>query len=231
MLGITTYEGKWKIDLKILKQLLPSKANAYELKWKRLKDSSEHYSTVLRALRRLERKKFVRLVSSSEEGRRNKTYACTLLGELVVALARKGLKAPTQIIAQSSASFRECLEIHSTIDPYHCERLTIEIIEDILNSKGQEAVTHLDLDLYVKDVEFKWARRNIIEELNNASSRPRVLRYLRKASDIKWLSEWLVPNLEKHVEKEGEWLQTLKDFNREAKLTKLLEQTGQHTQS
>lgn len=198
---------KWKVDLKILDKLLPSKANVYELKHRRLKDSDEHYSTVLRALRRLERKRFVKLVSSEKEGRRNKTYACTLLGELVIVVARKGMEAASQIIAESSQSFRECLEIR----PSHWEQLTMETIRGVFNSKGEDAVTHSDLDLYVRNAEFNWARNNIIKNLNDLSSRPDIRGYLRALPNIKWLGKWLAPTLEKHVEKEGAWLQTLRD--------------------
>jgi DNA-binding PadR family transcriptional regulator len=213
-LGLTTNMGKWKIDLRILKKLLPSKANVYELKWKRLKDSNEHYSTVLRALRRLERKKLVRLVSSNEEGRRHKTYACTLLGELVVALARRGLEAASQIIAENSQSFRECLEVHPLRD---CrEDLTINTIKEILESKGGKAAACPDLDFYVRNAEFKWARQNIIEELNSIShARARILEYLREATHINWLSEWLALPLEKHADEEDKWLQTLRDLKKE----------------
>ena len=218
-LGLATYWGKYKIELKILKQLSLKRANVYELKWKRLRGIDAHYSTVLRALRRLEEKKLVRIVSSSKVGRRRKIYACTLLGELVVALARNGLRAAAQIVAASSPSFRECLGVHLSFDPDYSFSLTEETIREIARSKRGEMVTRPDLDVCVRKIELRWFSENIIEELNNLSSRPKILKYLRKITHIDWISDWVMRAIEKYAERENEWLQTLEDFKREAKLT------------
>ena len=213
-LGLITWLGKRKIALEILEQLSRRKANVYELKWKRLRGIDAHYSTVLRALRRLEEKKLVRIVSSSKAGRRKKIYACTLLGELVVVLARDGLRAVAQIVAESSQSFRECVEVHLSFDLDYDIDLTIEVISEILRNRRGEMVTRPDLDVYVRKVELRWFNENIIEELNNLSSRPKILKYLRKINHINWISDWMMQAIEKYAERENEWLETLEDFKR-----------------
>ena len=80
--------ARGKTELEILKKLSQGSANVYELKWKRLRDIDVHYSTVLRALRRLEKKKLVRVVSQKNSGRRGKTYACTLVGSAGTSTSR-----------------------------------------------------------------------------------------------------------------------------------------------
>lgn len=222
-LGLATYWGKYRIELKILKQLSLKKANVYELKWKRLRHIDAHYSTVLRALRRLEKKKLVRIVSSNKVGRRKKIYACTLLGELVVTLARNGLRATAQIVAEKSQSFRECVGVHFSFDPDYHFSLTEETIREIARSKRGEMVTSPDLDVYVRNIELKWVRENIIEELNDISSRPKILKYLKKIAHIDWISDWVMQAIEKYAERENEWLQTLEDFRREIKLTRFFD--------
>lgn len=216
-LGLITWLGKRKIALEILEQLSRRKANVYELKWKRMRGIDAHYSTVLRALRRLEEKKLVRIVSSSKVGRRKKIYACTLLGELAIVLARDGLRAVAQIVAESSPSFRECLGVHLSFDPHYYVYLTRGVIWEILGNKRGEMVTRPDLDAYVRKIELRWFSENIIEELNNLSSRPKILKYLRKITHIDWISDWVMHAIERYAEMESEWLQTLKDFEREVK--------------
>lgn len=218
-----------KIELKILEQLSRREANAYELKWKMLRGIDVHYSTVLRALRRLEEKKLVRVVSSSKVGRRSKTYACTLLGELKVVLARKGLRAVAKIIAENSPSFRECLEGHFSFDPNYYLSLTNEVIEEIFWSKSGAMIMRPDLDVYVRKIELRWIEENIIEALNNPSSRPIILEYLKKITHIKWISDSVVQVIEKYVENENEWLQTLEDFKREVKLAQFLTDKTEET--
>jgi len=222
-LGLATYWGKYKIELKILKQLRLKRANVYELKWKKLRDVNVHYSTVLRALKRLEQKKLVRIVSLNKVGRRRKIYACTLLGELIVATAEVGLKAGAQIIAESSKSFRECIGVHLGLDPDYPFYLTEEIIWEIARSKRGEMVIRPDLDFYVRNIERRWVRKNIIEELSNLSSRPRILRYLKKITHIDWIRHYVKQGTMQYAKRENEWLQTLEDFGREAKLSRFFE--------
>lgn len=198
-LRLINWLGKKKIEYKILEQLSRQKANVYEIKWKRLRGIDAHYSTVLRALRRLEEKKLVRIVSSSKVGRRNKIYACTLLGELVVVLERNGLRAVAQIIAESSPSFRECLGVHFSFDPDYYFSLAIGIIWEILRNRGGEMVMRPDLDVYARRIELRWVKENIIEALNNPSSRPMILEYLKKITHINWISDWVVQVIEKYA--------------------------------
>jgi DNA-binding PadR family transcriptional regulator len=215
--GLITWLGKKKIELRILEELSRQEANVYELKWNRLSTVDSHYSTVLRALRRLEEKKLARIRPSSNVGRRKKIYACTLFGELVAVLARDGMKAIAHTIVKYSPSFRECLRVHSSFDPYYYVDLTGKIISEISESRGAEMVTRNDLDEHVRKVELVWISENIIKSLDNPSTRIRILRYLRKIAHIDWISDWIVQVLDKYVEEENEWLQALQDFKREVK--------------
>jgi len=212
--------ARGKTELEILKKLSRGRANVYELKWKRLRDVDVHYSTVLRALRRLEKKKLVRVVSQRDVGRRGKMYACTLVGELVVALARNGLSGAARIIDESSKSFRECVGVHLSFDSNYPLLMTESIIWNILNSKRGDTAVRSDLDVYVKNVELEWVKANIVKALFCDSSRPEILRYLKKITHISWISDRVVQVIEKYVEKENEWLQALEDFKREVKLTR-----------
>lgn len=211
--------ARGKTELEILKELSRGSANVYELKRKRLRDIDVHYSTVLRALRRLEKKKLVRVVSSKEVGRHSKTYVCTLVGELVVALSRNGMSGATRIVAESSKSFRECVGAHLSFDSDYPLSMIESVIMNISESEKGETATRSDLDAYVRNAELEWVKANIVKELIYNPSRPRILRYLKKVTHINWISDWLVQIIEKYVEKEKEWLQELEDFKREVKLT------------
>lgn len=226
--------ARGKTELEILKELSHGSVNMYELK-KRLRAHGRidvHYSTVLRALRRLEDKKLVRVVSQKETGRHEKTYACTLVGELVVALAKNGLTGAARIIAESSKSFSECVRLH---DSNYLLLMAESIIWNILNSETGETVKRSDLDFYVRKVELEWVKANIVKALTYNPSQfdfdnrdyfplPRtdILRFLRKTIHISWISNWIVQVIEKYVEKENEWLQALEDFKREVKLAQIL---------
>ena len=223
--------ARGKNELEILKELSHGSGNVYELQ-KRLRVIDVHYSTVLRALRRLERKKLVKVVSQIDVVRREKRYACTLLGVLVVALARNRMSGAARIVAESSKSFRECVGVHLSFDSDYPLAMTESIIWNILNNERGETVVRSDLDAYVRKNELEWIRANIVEalypkpsrpyldyEYHYSLSRPEILRYLKKITHISWISDWLVPVIEKYVEKENEWLQALEDFKREVKLT------------
>jgi len=234
--------ARGKTELEILKKLYRGRANVYELKWKRLQDVDVHYSTVLRALRRLEKKKLVKVLSQRNVGRRGKTYACTLVGELVVTLARNGLSGATQIVAKSSKSFRECVGAHLPFDSNYPQSMTESIIWNIWNSERGETAVHSDLDVYVKNVELEWVKVNIVGSLFYDPSRhhfddryplplsrSEILRYLKKITHINWISSWLVQVIESYVERENEWLQELEDFKTETKLTQFYAKEFQQT--
>jgi len=225
--------ARGKTELEILKKLSQGSANVYKLKWKRLRDIDVHYSTVLRALRRLEKKKLVRVVSQRNVGRREKRYACTLVGDLVVALARNGLSGAERIVAESSKSYRECIAVHLSFDSNYPLAMTESVIWNILNSKRGETTVRSDLDVYVRNVELEWVKTNIVRalffDLSRPDfddgyyiplSRPKILRYLRKIVHISWIGDWLVQFIENYIEKENEWLQMLEDFKREVKLAR-----------
>jgi len=233
--------ARGKTELEVLKELSHGDANVYELKWKRLRNVDVHYSTVLRALRRLEEKKLVRVKSSKEGERHTKTYACTMLGEFVVALARNGLSGAVRMLAENSQSFRECVGVHSSFDSNYPSSMTELTIRNILDSERGETLVHSDLDVYVRKTELEWVNANILKALIYDPSRPdfddeyypplsrhEILRYLKKITQINWISDRVVEAIEKYVEKEREWLQELEDFKREVKLARFFsEKIGQ----
>lgn len=227
--------ARGKTELETLKKLSYGKANVYELK-KNLRDIGVHYSTVLRALRRLEKKKLVRVASQRDVGRREKTYACTLVGELVVVLARNGLSGAARVVAESSRSFHECVGAHLPFDSYYPLSMTESIIWNIWNSKKGETAVRSDIDVYVRNVELEWVKANIVKALFYDPSRPaymhedgdylplsrpEILGYLKRITHINWISDWVAEVIEKYVEKEKEWLQELEDFKRDVKLARI----------
>lgn len=238
--------ARGKTELEILKELSKGSTNVYELKWKRLRDNDVHYSTVLRALRRLEKKKLVRVVSQRVSGHREKTYACTLVGALVVELARNGMSGAARIVAESSKSFRECIRVHSFVRSrinYDYESMMMElVILNLKNTKKVESVIPSELDEHVRNIELEWIRENIVNALFHDSSanhfhrgridsdyrislydplsRSEILRYLRKIVHTSWMRDFVIQFIEHYIEKENEWLQALKDFKMEVKLAR-----------
>ena len=245
--------ARGKTQLEILKELSHGSANVYELKYKRLRDIDVHYSTFLRALRVLEKKKLVRVESSREGKRRTKTFALTVLGELVVALTRNGartggLSEAGRMLAESSRSIRECIEVHLPFDSNYPLSLAESVISNILKSERAEPTVRSDLDIYMRKAGLEWVKANIVKALHRELlydpsrpwdarpeyarahpeygyyipfSRSEILRYLKKVTHISWISDYLVQVVEKYVEKEKEWLQGLEDFKREVKLARL----------
>jgi len=216
--------ARGKTELEILKELSHGSRNVYKLK-KDLRNIGVDYSTVLRALRRLEKKKLVRVVSQRDVGRREKKYACSLLGELVVALAKNGLSGAAQILAESSKDFRECVGVHLSFDSNYSPSLTESVIWRILKSKREEPAVRSDLDVYVRNVESEWASYAMYACMPDFDhwyrERTKILRYLNKVAQISWINDFLVQVIEKYIEKEKEWLQGLEDFKREVKLARL----------
>jgi DNA-binding PadR family transcriptional regulator len=234
--------ARGKTELEILKKLSQGSTNVYKLNRKIKSDTDVHYSTVLRALRRLEKKRLVKVVSQENSGRHEKKYACTLLGQLVVALAKKGISGAVRIVAEISKSFRECIRVHSSVN-YDYKSMMMElVILNLLNSKKAETVTPSELDEQVRNIELEWIKENIVRALFYDSSandfnhgridndyrislyvplsRSEILRYLRKIVHINWMSDYVIQFIELYIEKENEWLQALKDFKMDAKIAR-----------
>jgi len=234
--------ARGKTELEILKKLSQSSANVYNLNQKIRCNIDVHYSTVLRALRRLEEKMLVRVVSQRNSGRREKIYVCTLLGQLVVALAKKGISGAVRILAENSKSFRECIQVHSSFNYDYQSMMTESLILNNLNTKKMQPVFLSELDDNVRTIELEWIKENIVRALfydpsaNDFDrglidsdyrislyvplSRSEILRYLRKIVHISWIRDFVIQFIEQYIEKENEWLQALKDFTMEAKLAR-----------
>ena len=138
------------LEMKLLELLLRLKsANVYEIS--KSKDVG-HYSTVLRGLRRMEKKNLVHSILKNAQGRYKKIYYVTLLGRLLVYLAKDGWKGTAQKIAQESSNFRDCQTIHELYDPVYYWHFTKNILETLIQktSNNQE----IDLELIVSETEF-----------------------------------------------------------------------------
>lgn len=182
-------------------------ANVYEL-WRKMPGVG-HYSTVLRALRKLEQENLVRVVPSSGEGRSQKICAMTLYGELILALVKDGWKLAAQLLAEKSSTFRDCIRAHFSRDPYYYWGLTRDIIEEI---KTYIIIDIPDIEEIVRRLEIEWIEAHIVEELDNPSSRLWISKYLKRMSHAGWIRSELLPYLADYIEKERDWLQTLDGF-------------------
>ena len=126
-----------KIELLILSNLWKMKlSSVYKLSINLRKHA--HYSTILRALRRLEEKGLVELSLFSRKGRRQKVYELTLLGRLIAALAEGGWKTAAQVAAAESPRFKECVQVHRFLDPYYYWGLTKRIISGLRPTKKED---------------------------------------------------------------------------------------------
>lgn len=207
-LGLKEGETELKILAGLSKVTVGEAANVYELS-KKLSDVG-HYSTILRALRRLEQKKLVRGVLSIE-GRREKVYFTTFLGDLIIALAHGGWKATAQILAESSSSFRECIKAHFFRNPYRYWSLTRDIIKILC----MRVDVPPNIEGTVRHSEIDWIKEHIATYLNDPSCRPWISKYLTKMSHVSWIKSELIPFIDYHIEVEKEWLRTLADFKKD----------------
>ncbi len=129
-----------------------------------------------------------------------------------------------------------------------------------MESGKEETATLADLDFYVRKIVLEWVRTKIEGVLYNQDkdkylheskvyplnfdflyvsaydgsplSRPEMRKHLRKITHIDWIAEWAVQTIEKYVKRETEWLQALKDFQREVKISEsLVDKTDARTQN
>lgn len=200
-------------ELRILMALSKSIgwANVYQL-WKGLRDVG-HYSTVLRALRRLEQKRLVETLAS-RTGRNEKIYTPTLLGELIAALARGEWKAAAQILAERSSRFRECVKAHRALNPLYYYGLTRDIIEKLLMFPKYRNIQP-DLEKIVMECESWNIEEKVVQEVNDPSARPELFQYLKKLSYVDWIRSIVMSFIDEYIEEEKEWLQALADFKTE----------------
>jgi Fe2+ or Zn2+ uptake regulation protein len=204
--------------LKILKELSKvGKANIYELWKKRLPDIG-HYSTVLRALKSLEQKNLV-TAHTEEGGRTKRIHATTYLGNFVVVLAEGGWRSLAQTFAKESPSFRQSILAHFSRNPYRYWSLTRDIIEEYVRIAkacvGIYITPYTKVEGIVKRLEIEWIKSDILDQINDPSSRPWISKYLKRMSHFDWIASELSAFLDDYITDEREWLRTLEEFRKD----------------
>jgi DNA-binding PadR family transcriptional regulator len=216
-LGETRYKLRLKArnEFKILKKLAKlGHANVYEIS-KSLKDAG-HYSTILRALRRMERKGLVRaIIGDHADDRGQKTYEVTLLGKAIISLAEGDWKRAAEKIAEQSSKFRDCQRMYQVLGYDYYEYLTYYVIESLMYPK-----TSRDLDAERKQVDEevtqrsgRWIRKNIMPKLNVRETRSEGLRQIEQLMDIPWMRPILIQFIEEYVSEMKDWLRTVEYIN------------------
>jgi len=200
-------------EFRILKKLQLGRANVYKLA-KSSRDAG-HYSTILRALRRMERKRLVKVVKGSNSGeRKQKVYEVTLLGELVKSLAIGGWKRVAEKIAAGSSKFQDCQKAHQPLDPYYYWHQAHNMIESLMHLPVPSNL-QIDLDRAAEENECDWIKANVIEKLSNPQTRSQDLHRLEILSNVHWIKSVIVHLLDEYSNEWGTWLKTLEDFKLE----------------
>jgi len=201
-----------RAEFKILKALLKlGHANVYEIS--RSSKNIGHYSTILRALRRMEKKNLVRVVLEGKTGRRKKVYQVTVLGEIIGPLAKDGWKRAAERIATRSSRFQDCQKAHQSFDPYYYWYQTKDIIENLIHPSTNKGLQS-DLEEVVVKCEFRWIKTFVIEKLSARDNRSENLHILQKLSNIDWIRPVIIQYIADYVGEEKEWLKIIDDFKR-----------------
>jgi DNA-binding PadR family transcriptional regulator len=204
---------KARNEFKILEKLVKlRRANVYKIS-KSLKNAG-HYSTILRALRRMERKGLVYTIVGNRKNRAQKTYQVTILGEAINSLADGGWKRAAENIEAQSSRFRDCQKMHPALgsDYYDYYRyLTYHVIESLMYP-----ATLRDLEAEREQIEEaltegngRWIRRNVITKLNNLETRSDSLRQVEQLVEIPWMRSIVVQCIEEYVSELKDWLKTI----------------------
>ncbi len=197
-------------ESKILKSLLKiGCANIYRLS--RVSKDAGQYSTILRALRRLERKRLVRVNDTINRQRKQKIYSLTLLGELIASLAKGGWKLAAEQLATHSSRFREAVIAHHSFDPYYYWPQTRDIIE-ILRRLPKYKNVEPNIEELVITHERGWIEDRIEQNLYDPQERTKVFLEVRKLSHVDWIRPIVISFIEDIVGEEKEWVNKLVDF-------------------
>jgi hypothetical protein len=189
------------------------KANVYKLS--KTQDLG-HYSTVLRALRRLRKWNLVRLLPEGNSNRGEKVFTLTLFGEFVAVLAKGGWQEVAQKLAEISQKFCECIETHQTINKYHY----LYVAEDtLLGLMFSPRFTHIqpDIEELVITAEHGWIMDTVIEKLHDYKSRPEAIKELKKLSHIDWIRSLIFSIIDEETAIESDWLNVLANFRKDLK--------------
>ena len=216
-------------DNVILTTLLKiSKANVYRLSKTEGLARTRHYSTVLRALRRLGKWNLVHVLPESNTRRSEKIYALTLSGEYVALLVKGGWKEVARKLFQTSSKFQESVRAHRTINKYHYLNLALDTVFDLMHSLAYRNVKP-DIEKSVDQAEYNWIAESIVSDLQSRATRAEALTNLRKLSHIDWIRSAIFSIIDDETANETEWLNLLVDFRRELKSAEMNAKLEQFT--
>jgi DNA-binding PadR family transcriptional regulator len=197
-------------ESEILKSLLKlSCANIYRLS--RATRDAGQYSTVLRALRRLEGKRLAQIATTIDEGRKQKKYCLTLLGELVASLAKGGWKLAAEKLAEHSSRFRELVTAHHSFEPDYYIFMTRDIIEGF-NQFPRYKNVEPNVEELVTATESEWISRAIVENLHDPKERAEVFMEVKKVSQVGWIRPIVISLIDGFIREEKELLDELVHF-------------------
>lgn len=170
-----------KTEAKVLDTLITMKSgNAYS-SWKT--SGLKHYPTVLRALKKLEKKSLVKILSKSG-ARGERIYAPTIAGTFISYIFDREEKKIVKMVAENSSLFRKLSEIEKNDDlafyavrdilwnVYRKEKL-VGINEAVETRVGEEItgwVMQLDehaQEWILKRSKIKWVRERAIREVES----------------------------------------------------------------
>jgi len=194
-------------ESKILKSLLKiGCANIYRLS--RVSKDAGQYSTVLRALRRLERKRLVQVTTTIGKQRKQKKYSLTLLGELTASLAKGGWKLAAEKLAAHSSRFRESVTAHHSFNAYYYWPQTRDVIER-LNKFPKYKNVEPNVEELVTAIEREWIFESIVQNLSDSEARATVFMEVKKLSHVDWIRPIVISFIDDFVGEEKEWLDEL----------------------
>lgn len=208
---------KARNEFRILEKLVKlGHANVYRIS-KSLKDAG-HYSTILRALRRMERKGLVHTVVGDQENRSQRTYQATLLGQVITVLAEKDWKHAAEKIAAQSSRFLDCQEIPQALDSKYHQKLTYHVIESLMYpTTFRDAERELEqADEAVAECNGNWLRKNIIPKLNDKRTRSDAIREIEQFAGIPWMRSIVVQSIEEYVSETKDWLRKIDEVRQKS---------------
>jgi DNA-binding PadR family transcriptional regulator len=201
---------KARNEFRILNRLEKlKKANVYRIA-KSLKDAG-HYSTILRALRRMEKKGLVRSITVNSKNRRQKTYEVTLLGNAITVLAKENWRHAADEIAQRSSRFLECQRIFQTLGLEYYHYLTYRVIESLMYpTKLREAEADLEqVEQAVTEANVNWLKQKIIPKLSDLAMRSEGLRQIEQLASISWMQSITAQCTEEYILETKNWLKKI----------------------
>jgi predicted transcriptional regulator len=208
---------KARNEFRILKKLVKlGHANVYRLS-KSLKDAG-HYSTILRALRRMERKGLVRSVIEEHKSRGQKTYEATLLGEVIKSLAERDWESAAEKIGTQSPRFRDCQRMHQILGSDYYHYLTYYVVESLMYPKTTMSIEaeQEQVEMAVTERNAKWIEKEIMPRLNNLETRSASLHQIEEFVKIPWMKSIAIHCLEEYSSEMRDWLKTIEGVKEKA---------------